>query len=418
MRPSRGRRPGNTALNLTGPSSPQGGVGEGPASRPQFAVSMGEGVSGRARPLSLAAFALALCLWLIACTHSLPARPVPLPHGAAPTPAPRPVSIPADEAGHSNSLEWWYYHGHLNSPGAGEEFGFHFVIFQALTQGGVATYASQLGVTDVRRGEHVHSARIGVGQQPAATNLVDLDVGGWSLSIDGSGHTIEAAEGSPSQFGMRLRLERPAAPMLHNAIGWAGGPGGWSYYYSWPRMPAGGTLTLEGRTVPVTGEVWMDHQWGDFFVLGHPAGWQWFAVQLDDGSSLMLQEFRDIQGNPVSAFGTFAGANGAPASQTLRPDQYSIQTLDQWRSPNTAALYPSRWAVSVFAPQLGLDLLIEPVVADQEVTRGVLPSAIYWEGKSVVKDRVTGKTVGRAYAELTGYVTPPRPPWLDGPNPR
>jgi predicted secreted hydrolase len=344
---------------------------------------------------------------------------VPPPPGAEPTPAPRPISIPDDEGRHSNSLEWWYYHGHLNSPGTGEEFGFHFVIFQSRShqdQGGVTTYASQLGVTDVRQSRHVQSARIGVGEQPVGANLVDLNVGGWSLSIDGSGHTIAAAEGPQAQFGVDLRLERPAAPMLHNGIGWIGGPSGWTYYYSWPRMPAEGTVTLEGRTVPVTGEVWMDHQWGDFFVLGYPAGWQWFAIQLDDGSSLMLQEFRDIEGKPVAAFGTFAGADGIPASQTLLPDQYSVQVLDRWRSPNTGAEYPSRWAVNVRAPQLGLDLLIEPVAADQEITRGVPPAAIYWEGKSIVRDGTTGQVVGRAYVELTGYVNPPGPQWMADPK--
>jgi len=56
---------------------------------------------------------------------------------------------------------------------------------------------------------------------------------------------------------------------------------------------AEGTLTIEGVEADVEGEVWFDHQWGDFYVIGKPAGWQWFALHLDDGSSLMVSEVRD-----------------------------------------------------------------------------------------------------------------------------
>ena len=88
--------------------------------------------------------------------------------------------------------------------------------------------------------------------------------------------------------------------MLHDGIGWMDWPFGWTYYYSYPRIKAAGTLTIGGRDVDVTGEVWFDHQWGDFFVVGKPAGWQWFAVShLDDGSSLMISEVRGADGEVI-----------------------------------------------------------------------------------------------------------------------
>ena len=39
------------------------------------------------------------------------------------------------------------------------------------------------------------------------------------------------------------------------------------------------------------GEVWFDHQWGNFEA--SRLAWNWFALQLDDGSSVMLYQLFD-----------------------------------------------------------------------------------------------------------------------------
>ena len=52
-------------------------------------------------------------------------------------------------------------------------------------------------------------------------------------------------------------------------------------------MTAKGTLHLDGRTLTVDGSAWFDHQWGDFISVGG-GGWDWFAVNLDDGTDLTL----------------------------------------------------------------------------------------------------------------------------------
>ena len=45
----------------------------------------------------------------------------------------------------------------------------------------------------------------------------------------------------------------------------------------------------------VTGEAWFDHQWGDFIAVGG-GGWDWFAVNLDDGTDLTLSLVRAADG--------------------------------------------------------------------------------------------------------------------------
>ena len=54
--------------------------------------------------------------------------------------------------------------------------------------------------------------------------------------------------------------------------------GGYTYYYSRPRMAATGTLTLDGKALEVSGTVWFDRQFGDLNAVVH-RGWQWFAIE-------------------------------------------------------------------------------------------------------------------------------------------
>jgi predicted secreted hydrolase len=42
-------------------------------------------------------------------------------------------------------------------------------------------------------------------------------------------------------------------------------------------MAVAGTILDRGRSRPVGGVAWMDHQWGDFITL-LGGGWDWFSV--------------------------------------------------------------------------------------------------------------------------------------------
>ena len=63
-------------------------------------------------------------------------------------------------------------------------------------------------------------------------------------------------------------------------------------------MNASGTIAAGGddALIPVEGEAWFDHQWGDFIAVGG-GGWDWFAVNLDDGTDLTLSLVRDADGS-------------------------------------------------------------------------------------------------------------------------
>ena len=357
----------------------------------------------------LSVFAVAIFATAIACTNALEARPIPTPDPPQPTPTPKPLVLPDDDSSHPAPIEWWYYNGHLESED-GEEYSFHFVIFQNHDSASGSYFEfGQAGITDVGAGSHVNlsSDRFGNTESSRAENyaaIVDLDLGNFRLTIDSDGtHSLEAID-AVSNASLKLQTSAPETSMLHEGIGWMKWPFGWTYYYSYPRMDATGSISLAGRDVSVSGEVWFDHQWGDFFVVGKPAGWQWFALHLDDQRSLMVSEVRGADGEVIAYDGTLVDAHGDQRILDGAKDGIELDVLEHWVSPTTGGEYPSRWRLKI--DSIGIDVMMLPAIADQEVPAMLHgnQAATYWEGRVDVVDSQTGVIVGKAFAELSGYV--------------
>ena len=127
-------------------------------------------------------------------------------------------------------------------------------------------------------------------------------------------------------------------------------------------------------------------------------GWDWFSLQLDDGSELMLYQMRTRGGglDPASS-GTFIARDGT--TQHLRRADYQLTPLREWKSPQTGGRYPIAWQLAV--PKLGLQLRIDTPLAAQEL---VLQPIAYWEGLIDFTGTRAGTAVrGHGYMELTGY---------------
>jgi predicted secreted hydrolase len=126
-------------------------------------------------------------------------------------------------------------------------------------------------------------------------------------------------------------------------------------------------------------------------------GWDWIALQLDDGSELMMFQIRKEDGeiDPFSS-GTLVDADGNPRHLTLA--EFTIEVEDTWRSPVSGATYPSGWTVRV--PSADLALAVEPAIADQELN----VTYAYWEGAVRIEgERAGGPVTGAGYVEMTGY---------------
>ena len=164
-------------------------------------------------------------------------------------------------------------------------------------------------------------------------------------------------------------------------------------------MTATGSLTLDGERLAVEGEAWFDHQWGDFISIGG-GGWDWFAVNLDDGTDLTLSLVRDADGAYPLVYGTLVTRDGTV--RHLDRDAFTVEVTGHWTSPATGAAYPAGWRVAI--PGEGLSIELAPTVADQELDTRATTGVIYWEGSQVVHAERAGTALGgEAYVELTGY---------------
>ena len=171
------------------------------------------------------------------------------------------------------------------------------------------------------------------------------------------------------------------------------GQGMANYYFSYTRMSVSGNLTIGDRTFPVTGMAWFDHEFGYMGNL-HVAGWDWFSLQLEDETEIMIYAIRRESGKVDEA--SRACRIDASGVETCIPvSDIEMEVLSRWVSPHTGATYPQVWHLVVDA--WGVDVLVIPRVADQEFAAGRMP---YWEGSCLVLGTPAD---GVAYVELVGY---------------
>ena len=336
--------------------------------------------------------------------------------------APRLFVFPADHAAHPEFRhEWWYFTGHLDGP-QGERFGFEVTFFRLALQppsqplAGEShwrtsqLYAAHFAVTDPER-RVFHSterfARDALELAGASGSPLRVWLDDWSLTVpQGLSDTLPRGSSEPwrlrahdGPYRLALELRPQGTPVLNGDAGLSrksSSTSAASYYYSIPRLAVTGVLARDGASMPVTGTAWLDREWGSDGLAPDEAGWDWFALQLEDGSTLMFYALRHQDGTrDAASAGTFVDASGE--QRALRHDAVKISTQREWRSPR-GGRYPIDWHLEVVA--LGLDLRLRPVLDDQELdTR-----PRYWEGAVDITGSRYGKPLqGRGYVELTGY---------------
>jgi predicted secreted hydrolase len=228
-------------------------------------------------------------------------------------------------------------------------------------------------------------------------------LGDWTAEGRAPGGIPVRLRAENKEVGIDLTLSTTKPPVLHGDRGLSrksDEPGNASYYYSLTRMPTAGEVRVGGRAFPVEGTAWMDREWSTSALGPDLIGWDWFALQLDDGRELMLYRLRRRDGtiDPASQ-GTLVAADGA--SRALPADAVEALALATWTSPRGGTRYPARWRLRV--PSAGLDVVVTPILADQELDLTVR----YWEGAVRVDGTADGRRLGgHGYVELVGYDAP------------
>lgn len=358
-----------------------------------------------------------LLFWLTFCLFPGPAWAGPDPPGFL---AARPGYLwqfPRDHGAHPGyRTEWWYYTGHLESD-QGELFGYQLTFFRVALSPSPAprtsawaadtVYFAHFALTDGpgRRFHYRERAQRGaLGLAGAAADRLHVWVDDWQATAQGEDIRLTAQD---EGLALDLTLTPLKPPVLHGDGGYsrkAAGTDHASLYYSLTRLATRGTLTINGRRLQVTGESWMDREFSSSQLAPHQAGWDWFALQLDDGAELMLYHLRLTDGGvDAASSGTYVDPQGR--SRHLAREDFRITATGHWRSAMSGARYPAAWEICL--PALGYELSLTPTLPDQELRTTGSTRITYWEGQVRVRGRLKDAPVtGRGYVELTGYAGP------------
>ncbi|GAB4549257.1 MAG: lipocalin-like domain-containing protein [Anaerolineales bacterium] len=334
--------------------------------------------------------------------------------GFTPADGSRPLAFPADFGAHSDfRTEWWYYTGNLDNA-AGRHFGFELTIFRAglippTTEQPADSnwysrdvYFAHFALSDIQS-ESFYAferySRPGPGLAGAQSSPYRVWLEDWSVEELASGsYHLQAAQG---ELKIELALKDDMGIILHGEEGYSrkgNNANNASYYYSQPRLQAQGAVTLGAEKFEVSGLTWKDHEFSTGALDENQIGWDWFSLQFDDGSALMLFQLRERGGGvSASSSGTFIHADGTTAP--LNGAAFSLNATDEWRSPHSGGTYPASWQIQLAAPNCALS--VRPWMNDQEIN---FPAVTYWEGAVKFTGVCNGApTQGNGYVELTGY---------------
>jgi predicted secreted hydrolase len=197
-----------------------------------------------------------------------------------------------------------------------------------------------------------------------------------------------------------LELEDTKGPVLQGIDGLSPkgeSLGNASYYYSKPRLKSDGLIMLDGEQIPVTGWSWMDHEFSTSVLAQDTVGWDWYAIQLDDGSELMIFILNKDDGG-IDDYSSGAIIYPDGSTKRLLINDFQVRSVGEWYSDLSSTKYPSGWNIQV--PSEAINILVTPKLVDQELNL----SFVYWEGAVSVTGTQSGRSVsGQGYVELTGY---------------
>jgi predicted secreted hydrolase len=297
----------------------------------------------------------------------------------------RKLVFPRDHGAHPDyRTEWWYVTGWLESVRG--PLGFQITFFRARPEESSDNPSqfnpkqvlfAHAALSDPRRGRLLHdqrAARAGFSLAHAELDRTGVWIDDWRLELDGYWYRAKIAardfdfDFAFSASKLVLQGENGLSRKGHR-------PQEASYYYSRPHLTVVGKL--DGRDVE--GTAWLDHEWSSAYLAPEAGGWDWCGINLFDGSSLMAFRMRNASGRTHYA-----------------PPGVSFKPLRTWKSPRTGVEYPVEMQVN--------DLVLKPLMDDQELDSRASTGTIYWEGAVTALSK--DAAVGRGYLELTGYWKP------------
>jgi predicted secreted hydrolase len=328
----------------------------------------------------------------------------------------RKISFPQDHFSHPDfKTEWWYYTGHLETAG-GRNYGYQVTFFRFGLRDRqkeekenpvlfTDLYMAHFALSDKQEKKFLFRERSNRGHGDKAGAAVDRYLvwnEDWKVEARGQGHVIEVKD---RDAALRLYLTPLKPPVLHgeNGLSRKGeGKGRASYYYSLTRLKTEGKLEIGEKKEKVHGLSWMDHEFGSDQLGEDQVGWDWFSIQLENRTEIMLYLIRRQNGSPDPySSGTVVYENST--ARRLRLNDFHVEVLERWKSPKSGGDYPMRWKLQIPAEEIELEIV--PFFPEQELDTRKSTQVTYWEGSVQVRGTYRKRAVqGLGYVEMTGYV--------------
>lgn len=143
------------------------------------------------------------------------------------------------------------------------------------------------------------------------------------------------------------------------------GKEGQNIQYAFLNLTVKGSFTEEGKTMSLTGEAWLDRQWGPLpfedFLVGN-ANWLWIAGKLEDQSVITI--WSSIKSGVAYNWLTLLSPNGI---YTVAPLASSVidSGKELWISKESGMLWASQW--EAHCPALPMDLYFKMTHTGQEI---------------------------------------------------
>lgn len=315
----------------------------------------------------------------------------------------RRFSFPADHGPHPDyRIEWWYLTANLEDSD-GNAYGVQWTLFRQAMQPGPQGdgWASQqiwMGHAAITRADtHRYSetfARGGIGQAGVETDPFHAWIDSWEMrGLDGMSATDIAplqVKASGVDFSYTLKLDASKPLVLEGDGGYSrkSTEGQASYYYSQPFFTVAGGVTIDGKSVNVTGQAWMDREWSSQPLAADQTGWDWFSLHLGTGEKLMLFRLRQTQGKHY-----LSGNWIEPGGQATEIPSSAIEMTPTATTEVADRKLPTSWRIVIPDRHLKIDT----VPLNPRSWMGT--SFPYWEGPI----SFTGSHKGVGYLEMTGY---------------
>ncbi len=354
--------------------------------------------------------------------------------------SPRQFNFPIDHGAHpAFRNEWWYITGNLTNA-AGRRFGFHITFFRIANEptslktntrelnnwSSREFYMAHFAVTaedgEIKTYERFSRAAAGLAGAAAdlaraatdETSVVKIWLDDWQLRAQQEDdQLVWHLNLSEQDLQLDLRLTSDKPLVLQGDAGYSQKSAdacNASYYYSFTRLSASGDLSIKSEDRPesyredgregnwqdhkVSGSAWFDREWSSSALGDNQSGWDWFALQLDDGRDIMLYQLRKKDGSRDTY------------SHAVEIDRHGIATeipienieleITRWWQSETGSRYPV--AGVIHRRDTSDTIVFNPLVDDQLLDLTVR----YWEGAIHLTD-TDQKPIGRGYMELTGY---------------